>query len=76
MFYRYVHPAGKGNLRAEVEVAKICCGLAEQMLKLGEDLWVVPESIVKEIRRVNEEEHYRRYSYYEIAIKYEIIFSV
>ena len=71
-----MHPAGKGNLRAEVEVAKICCGLAEQMLKLGEDLWVVPESIVKEIRRVNEEEHYRRYSYYEIAIKYEIIFSV
>jgi len=57
---QYVHPAGKGNLRAEVEVAEICCGLAEQMLELGEDLWVVPESIVKEIRRVNEEEHYRR----------------
>lgn len=57
---QYVHPAGKGNLRAQVEVAEICCRLAEQMLELGEELWVVPESIVKEIRRVNEEEHYRR----------------
>jgi hypothetical protein len=76
MLYRYVHPAGKGNLRAQVEVAEISCRLTEQMLELGEKLWVVPESIVKEIRRVNEEERYRRYSYYEIAIKYEILFSV
>jgi hypothetical protein len=74
MFYRYVHPPGKGNLRAQVEVAEICCQLAEQMLELGEELWVVPESIVREIRRVNEEERYRRYSYYEITMKNEIIF--
>lgn len=71
-----MHPAGKGNLRAQVEVAEICCRLAEQMLELGEELWVVPESIVREIRRVNEEERYRRYSYYEISMKCEIIFSV
>ncbi|GFG28968.1 hypothetical protein Cfor_03344, partial [Coptotermes formosanus] len=57
---QYVHPPGKGNLRAQVEVAEICCQLAEQMLELGEELWVVPESIVREIRRVNEEERYRR----------------
>lgn len=55
-----MHPPGKGNLRAQVEVAEICCRLAEQMLELGEELWVVPESVVREIRRVNEEERYRR----------------
>jgi hypothetical protein len=76
MFYRYVHPAGKGNLRAQVEAAEICCRLAEQMLELGEELWVVPEPIVQEIRRVNDEERYRRYAYNEIAINYEIIFSI
>jgi hypothetical protein len=31
------------------------------MLELGEELWVVPESLVRQIRRSNEEEHYRRY---------------
>jgi hypothetical protein len=60
-FCRYVHPTDKGNLKAQVEMAEICCRLTEQMLELGEKLWIVPEPLVKQIRRSNEEEHYRRY---------------
>ncbi|XP_069678345.1 rho GTPase-activating protein conundrum-like [Periplaneta americana] len=57
---QFVHPPDKGDLRAQVEVAATCCRLTEQMLELGEELWVVPESLVRQIRRSNEEEHYRR----------------
>ncbi|PNF26598.1 Rho GTPase-activating protein conundrum [Cryptotermes secundus] len=57
---QYVHPTDKGNLRAQVEMAEICCQLTEQMLEFGEKLCIVPESLVRQIRRANEEEHYRR----------------
>jgi hypothetical protein len=50
---KYVNNDGKGNLR---EVEEICCGLKEKMLEIGEEMWVVNEYIVKEIRSVNEEE--------------------
>ena len=61
--FRYIQPPDKGDLRAQVQLAEICSKLAEQMLELGEELWVVPESLVRQIRRSNEEEHYRRYSH-------------
>ncbi|XP_049773389.1 rho GTPase-activating protein conundrum [Schistocerca cancellata] len=55
---RYVQPADKSDLTAHVNIAAMCCHLTEEMLQCGNDLWVVPEDLVAQIRRLNEEERY------------------
>ncbi|XP_018915682.2 rho GTPase-activating protein conundrum isoform X1 [Bemisia tabaci] len=49
----------KEDLQAQVKVAAVSCRLTEKLLECGESLWVVPPSLIAQLRHNNDQLRYR-----------------
>uniref|UniRef100_A0A0A9WXS8 Rho GTPase-activating protein 18 n=3 Tax=Lygus hesperus TaxID=30085 RepID=A0A0A9WXS8_LYGHE len=44
----------KGGLKAELGLAVHCCSLTELMIRTSDRLWLVPDNLVSQLRRIND----------------------
>ncbi|CAA9995470.1 unnamed protein product [Nesidiocoris tenuis] len=45
---------GKGGLKAELGLAVHCCSLTELMIRAADRLWLVPDNLIAQLRRIND----------------------
>ncbi|XP_055317787.1 rho GTPase-activating protein conundrum [Sitodiplosis mosellana] len=50
---RYIHPADKNDIAAQVRMAAQCCKLADIMISRSEQLWTVPQRLIDQARQMN-----------------------
>lgn len=53
MQFRYVHPADKNDIAAQVRMAAQCCKLTDTMITLSYYLWMVPQRLIEQARQMN-----------------------
>lgn len=50
---RYVHPADKNDIAAQVRMAAQCCKLADILITQCDYLWTVPQRLIEQARQMN-----------------------
>lgn len=51
--FRYVHPADKNDIAAQVRMAAQCCKLTDTMISRCDHLWTVPQRLIEQARQMN-----------------------
>lgn len=51
--FRFVHPADKNDIAAQVRMAAQCCKLTDAMISRCDHLWTVPNRLIEQARQMN-----------------------
>lgn len=52
-FSRYVHPADKNDIGAQVRMAAQCCKLTDKLIGQCDSLWTVPSRLIEQAKKMN-----------------------
>lgn len=50
---RYVHPADKNDIGAQVRMAAQCCKLTDKLIGQCDFLWTVPSRLIEQAKKMN-----------------------
>jgi Rho GTPase-activating protein 18/28/40 len=50
---RFVHPTDKNDISAQVRMAAQCCHLTNVLVAQSENLWMVPQRLIDEARKIS-----------------------
>jgi Rho GTPase-activating protein 18/28/40 len=59
---RFVHPTDKNDISAQVRMAAKCCNLTNVLIAQSDNLWMVPQRLIDEAKKINKSGNVRTFS--------------
>lgn len=66
---RFVHPTDKNDISAQVRMAAHCCHLTNVLIAQSDNLWMVPQRLIDEAKKINKPGNVRTFYTFLVFMK-------